>query len=310
MYAVILLHVGTNDVERFTLSKSQVALELLIAHVRSIAPQAKIIVSTILPRPKDFRKTQDHVNALNQWMIREIPRLFEGVIVLKSFTSFLHQKQPIQKLFYKDGLHLDTEGVQVLKQRFECVIERVRGNTVFLPTVRTLVGPFKLVRQMGEGITEVRTVDININTPFIVQGHHNPCSNFWMSSFVSRGVQVSSAEHAYQAAKAAYHGNRVAFVRIMQANSSSNAKQRGTPVHKFCKDSCQWDSMRVDIIVDIVRAKMAQCSECREWLLHSGNRRIIHTVPDIFWGVNDAGGGANVFGEILTQVRLELRRDQ
>jgi predicted NAD-dependent protein-ADP-ribosyltransferase YbiA (DUF1768 family) len=68
--------------------------------------------------------------------------------------------------------------------------------------------------------------------------------------------------------------------------------------------------MRVDIIVDIVRAKMAQCSECREWLLHSGNRRITHTVPDIFWGVNAAGGGANVFGEILTQVRLELRRDQ
>jgi lysophospholipase L1-like esterase len=174
MYAVILLHVGTNDVQSFTLSKSQVALELLIAHVRSIAPQAKIIVSTILPRPKDFTKTDAHVKALNQWMIRELPRLFSGIIVLKSFTSFLQKRQPIQKLFYQDGLHLGAEGIQVLKQRFECVIERVRGNTVFLPTVRTLVGPSKLVRQMDEGITEVRTVISHIDTPFIVQGQHNP----------------------------------------------------------------------------------------------------------------------------------------
>jgi ribA/ribD-fused uncharacterized protein len=129
-----------------------------------------------------------------------------------------------------------------------------------------------------------------------------------MSPFVSQGIRVSSAEHAYQAAKAAYHGNRPAFVRIMLANSSSTAKHKGTPVHKFCNDLCQWDSMKMDIIMDIVRAKMSQCSECRGWLLHSGNRAIIHTVPDIFWGVNVAGEGANVFGMILTQVRLELRR--
>ena len=61
MYAVILLHVGTNDVEKFTLEQSQVGFEVLISYLKSAAPQAKLIVSTIIPRPKDFDRLGDHV---------------------------------------------------------------------------------------------------------------------------------------------------------------------------------------------------------------------------------------------------------
>jgi len=61
-------------------------------------------------------------------------------------------------------------------------------------------------------------------------------------------------------------------------------------------------------MLEAVRTKFTQHDDLRAILLGTGNARIVeHTTNDSYWGDGGDGSGRNRLGEILMQVREELR---
>jgi predicted NAD-dependent protein-ADP-ribosyltransferase YbiA (DUF1768 family) len=68
------------------------------------------------------------------------------------------------------------------------------------------------------------------------------------------------------------------------------------------------DSVKDQIMLDAVRTKFNQHNDLRATLLGTGDARIVeHTANDSYWGDGGDGSGRNRLGQILTQVREELR---
>ena len=63
----VLLHVGTNNVCCRTRSPAIIhrLFELLVEQILSIGPNARILISSILPRLRDFDETNDKIRSIN-----------------------------------------------------------------------------------------------------------------------------------------------------------------------------------------------------------------------------------------------------
>jgi ribA/ribD-fused uncharacterized protein len=70
-----------------------------------------------------------------------------------------------------------------------------------------------------------------------------------------------------------------------------------------------WESVKVQIMREAVLAKFSQHEELTQILLSTGEAKIVeHTENDSYWGDGGDGGGKNMLGIILMEVRRELRR--
>lgn len=68
-----------------------------------------------------------------------------------------------------------------------------------------------------------------------------------------------------------------------------------------------WETVKIDLMTDAVRAKFIQHDELRKVLLSTGTATIVeHTKRDKFWGDGGDGSGKNMLGIILMRVRDEL----
>lgn len=69
-----------------------------------------------------------------------------------------------------------------------------------------------------------------------------------------------------------------------------------------------WESAKVSLMTDAVRAKFTQHEELRVLLLGTVDAKIVeHTENDDYWGDGGDGRGRNMLGQILMRVRAELR---
>jgi ribA/ribD-fused uncharacterized protein len=70
-----------------------------------------------------------------------------------------------------------------------------------------------------------------------------------------------------------------------------------------------WDSLKEMVMLEGLRAKFEQHPDLRERLVGSGARLLVeHTMNDSYWGDGGDGGGENRLGNLLMQVRTELRQ--
>jgi hypothetical protein len=68
-----------------------------------------------------------------------------------------------------------------------------------------------------------------------------------------------------------------------------------------------WESIKIALMTNAVRAKFTQHKQMREILLSTGTATIVeHTTNDSYWGDGGNGSGKNMLGKIL-MVRDELR---
>ena len=71
-----------------------------------------------------------------------------------------------------------------------------------------------------------------------------------------------------------------------------------------------WDTIKIDIMTELVRAKANQHEDVRDCLLATGTKRIVENSPwDDFWGIGQEGTGDNHMGKILMLVRNELQKE-
>jgi hypothetical protein len=127
-------------------------------------------------------------------------------------------------------------------------------------------------------------------------------SNFYPATVEYDGLEYSSTEHAYQAAKTEDAAQRR---RIREAQKPGDAKRLGKQV----KMRTNWEQIKVGVMKDLVRQKFTNHKELKEKLLATGDAYLeeTNTWNDTFWGVCK-GKGQNHLGKILMEVRQELKK--
>ena len=111
-YNLCILHLGTNDVANGNARYVFPRIKRLITLIRRRNPHIKFIVCSILPRPRDHRRTRRTIRRVHE-ALRSWARTTSGVAFYPSHRSFTSdfKIRADQSLFCWDGLHLNHEGV-------------------------------------------------------------------------------------------------------------------------------------------------------------------------------------------------------
>lgn len=128
-------------------------------------------------------------------------------------------------------------------------------------------------------------------------------SNFSAFRLKFNGVLHPTSEEAYHWQK---FTNVVSVqARLFNAMSAHDAFK----IANECRDQRRkdWDAVKVPIMKDILRAKVAQHEYVRRKLLSTGDRTLIeNSWRDDFWGWGPNRDGRNMLGKLWMEVRAEL----
>lgn len=128
------------------------------------------------------------------------------------------------------------------------------------------------------------------------KGEYYFLSNFYNSPITIGGITYMCAEAAFQAAKLEDSAQRVMFSRL----SGAKAKYLGRKVPL----RPNWESIKIQVMRDIIHEKFAQNPNLREKLLATRDNELIegNNWNDTFWGICN-GIGKNWLGRILEEER-------
>ena len=118
-----------------------------------------------------------------------------------------------------------------------------------------------------------------------------------------KGKYWPTVEHFFQAQKfvGTIHEEQVRLTKSPRL-AADMGRSRKRPLRK------EWEEVKDDIMREAVQAKFTQHEELRELLLSTGNAELIeHTYNDSYWADGGDGSGLNRLGEILMEVREQLR---
>ncbi len=136
------------------------------------------------------------------------------------------------------------------------------------------------------------------------EGEYYMFSNFAAFAVTYNGRVWMTSEHAYQAAK---FDDESVVTLIHQALSAHDSKKVAHAHLNKARDN--WESIKVSVMEDIVRAKIVQHPYIREKLLATENRQIIEdSHKDAFWGRGIDYKGRNELGEVWMRIREEIRK--
>lgn len=132
-------------------------------------------------------------------------------------------------------------------------------------------------------------------------GKYRFLSNFYPSDVILDKCVYPTVEHAYQAAKTDFVGQRNL---IQQASTPGGAKRLGRMVSM----RPEFVENRIQIMLELVRQKFGNPA-LRDSLMATCNQTLIegNTWNDRFWGQCPIGVGRNELGTILMKVREEIR---
>ena len=139
---------------------------------------------------------------------------------------------------------------------------------------------------------------------FYLAGDEYGCfSNFSPHSIRLDGKTWPTSEHYFQAQKFEDESHRE---EIRTAKSPMIAARMGRDRKKPLRPA--WESVKVAVLTEAVRAKFTQHDDLREILLATGDAKLVeHTENDSYWGDGGDGSGKNMLGQVLMRVRAELR---
>lgn len=125
-------------------------------------------------------------------------------------------------------------------------------------------------------------------------------SNFCLKPVVFEGLEYSSNEHAYQAAKALDLECRYK-ISLMRAGEAK-------AIGRFLDKRPNWEDIKVDIMTTINFEKYSRHLDLRQKLLITGKLRLEETNywGDKFYGVYE-GEGKNILGKMLMNIRAFWR---
>tara|TARA_Y100000034_G_scaffold125150_2_gene174323 strand:+ start:2916 stop:3398 length:483 start_codon:yes stop_codon:yes gene_type:complete len=138
-------------------------------------------------------------------------------------------------------------------------------------------------------------------------------------SFKVDDVEYSTAEQYMMAEKARLFDDNATLKKIMATSSPKEQKALGREVKNF--DAGKWNAVAKDVVKKANLAKFRQNPKLKDQLLATEGTTLVEASPyDKIWGIglreNDARAldrqtwqGTNWLGEVLTQVREEIKCD-
>lgn len=132
-------------------------------------------------------------------------------------------------------------------------------------------------------------------------------SNFYPATLAFEGELYPTVEHAFQAAKTDSPEERAT---VRTAGSPGQAKRRGRQVTL----RPDWEEIKNEIMRDMLRIKFRDAG-LRELLLATGEAELVegNGWHDRYWGQCECarckGQGRNILGQLLMQVREEIRAE-
>ena len=127
-------------------------------------------------------------------------------------------------------------------------------------------------------------------------------SNFSSFAVHWRGQDWPTVEHAYQASK---FTDPAVVRRIHSARSAHDSKKIARTYAASVRED--WQEIKLSIMEDILRAKLAQHPYVAQKLRETGDAHIIEDSPkDNFWGRGPDWEGENHLGKIWMKLRDEL----
>jgi len=144
---------------------------------------------------------------------------------------------------------------------------------------------------------------MNVINFYLVSDAFGEFSNFAPFPIFLDGKRWPTSEHYFQAQK--FH-DLVAQEAIRRTRSPFRAAIMGRDRKQKLRSD--WEAVKVSIMKRAVITKFTQHQELRELLLSTGEAKLVeHTFRDSYWGDGGDGTGRNTLGQILMQVREELR---
>jgi ribA/ribD-fused uncharacterized protein len=133
-------------------------------------------------------------------------------------------------------------------------------------------------------------------------GEYRFLSNFWYAEVWHDGISYPTVEHAFQAAKTLNFGKRK---DISLLDSPGKAKSAG---RKLPFPRGDWETVKFEIMYELVLQKFARHAELRQQLLETGDAVLVegNNWGDRIWGRVD-GVGENHLGRILMEVRSQFK---
>jgi len=130
-------------------------------------------------------------------------------------------------------------------------------------------------------------------------------SNFARFIVTLDGKTWPTSEHYFQAQKFLDEGLQE---EVRLAKTPRIAAEMGRDRSKPLRPD--WEEVKDDVMRKVVRAKFTQHEELRKLLLDTGDAIIVeHTANDSYWGDGGDGSGKNMLGQILMEIRAELKRN-
>ena len=125
--------------------------------------------------------------------------------------------------------------------------------------------------------------------------------NFFKARFFVFGRWWNFVEAPYQAEKTPIQSERDEIWAVKKAMDSRLLGQKVTM-------RSDWDQVKREIMKECVTAKFLQHPLLRAELLATGTEELIEDSPvDWYWGCGADGTGQNVLGQVLMEVREELK---
>lgn len=144
----------------------------------------------------------------------------------------------------------------------------------------------------------------------------HPFSNFYKTFFEMGSFQFISSEQAFMHAKAVHFKDDEIAEKILSSTTPAGAKSLGHSVKGY--DEIEWDSVRLQYMIDILMAKFSQNKKLKTILLDTGDSLIAEASPsDKVWGIGfsetapeaqdpSKWRGRNLLGQALMVVRANL----
>ena len=131
----------------------------------------------------------------------------------------------------------------------------------------------------------------------------HPFSNCYPCPIILNNIAYNSVEQAYQAIKLSQHPTIVQQIMTIE-----DPEEIADFAHNLTELTPQdWADHKIEVMDQIIRAKIYQNLNVRRLLLKSDNWLLYENSPtDTFWGLVDHQEGQNINGQILMQIRFEL----
>ena len=126
--------------------------------------------------------------------------------------------------------------------------------------------------------------------------------------------RINWKRHVFDTSEAVYHWEKFPdnpyYQGLVQSAASAHESFKFAERFKSFRRK-DWDAVKVDIMRDILRAKVKQHEYVHRKLLATGERELIEdSWRDDFWGWGPNKDGQNMLGKLWMEIRAEIRKNE